>query len=488
MIYLLIALSISFVLFVINRVTINLNRSRKSEGEYGGFRDWVKNPEMKNEYAEFMESQQAAKKSLRVPENISDRDIEKLVNRLFIEDDHDFNYDKLQLIGKKAVPFLMKALQNQRVAKRFNPNGFKFGSDTPLQRICSLLIPHDANRAVKILTRFIDHEDNYVRKYAALEISEHGTGACIPTILKALDDEDDYVRSHTMIGIRNGIREGTNSKEFLTGIFPGLIKLLNRKDRSVGGEAPRLLLDIDTDKAVPILLSSNYFTIENSQLHYIIMALNEAEYQIPRVQLLPLMNQLKHNVDKYPHDYEYAEALHAYAFNPDQSAEQYLRNDLNSPHKKVQEAAARAIGILEGITEPFNVILETKKESGFEGLTKQQKFYYAVFMYDAEVRNGGHAQYFVNSTGNNWKTAYAGLKAIGASSRVTILRNALSLFGKAGPSEDNDLRHEQLADFSQKQEDILDKLNDEYYDCQENTEMLLALFAIAHKRHFIADD
>lgn len=108
-------------------------------------------------------------------------------------------------------------------------------------------------------------------------------------------------------------------------MFPALTKLLNRETCSVGGKAPKLLLAIDANRALPVLLSAEFFTLENRQVHYIILAMNVAEHKIPHESLLPFLNAVRPISDKYPHDCDYAQALMAYARNPDANAEDTFR-------------------------------------------------------------------------------------------------------------------------------------------------------------------
>jgi hypothetical protein len=112
---------------------------RDSDNEAGGFRDWVKNPDLKNEASRAFAEREEARKSLHVPADISDAEIQKMVERVFVQEDKDFNYARLEIVGKKAKPFLLEALADPRVATRFDPDGFTNGPNYPLQRICGLL-------------------------------------------------------------------------------------------------------------------------------------------------------------------------------------------------------------------------------------------------------------------------------------------------------------------------------------------------------------
>ena len=67
----------------------------------GGFREWVKNPEYKRQVAEAAAAREQQRRALQVPENISDDEIRAMVQRLFLPEDDDFNYERLKLVGAK---------------------------------------------------------------------------------------------------------------------------------------------------------------------------------------------------------------------------------------------------------------------------------------------------------------------------------------------------------------------------------------------------
>lgn len=449
--------------------------------EFGGFRDWVKNPL----YRQAAEDYFAARSALRVPDDISDDEIRRMVDRLFVQKDEDFNFRRLELVGAKAVPFLVEALEKPGTARtKFRDRGHATAAESPFERIVDLIAPIGPAEAAGALARYVEHEDNHFRKYAAFALGHIGTAACAAPMLKALDDDDDYVRSFAMMGIERGIKAGRCQPDFLDAMFPAVVELLTREDSSVGGGPPGLLLMIDTDRALPILLSSEYFTLGNRQLHYIIEALNEAGHKIPPEILLPFLQAVRPLVGKYPHQYQYAAALTAYAANPDAAADETFRAALTSPERTIKEAAAAALAKLSGVSNPYQVASDALRERGFEALSTPRKHYLAVFLYDGDVRNGGHAQYFVNSYSDHWKEALEGLGAIGARARADILRRAIELFGPQEPSENRNTRHRQIARFSRRQNAALDALDKEYYACDENVEAMLKLYAIDHSDEF----
>ena len=469
------------ILCVVAVIAYRLLRPRNDEP--GGFRDWVKNPDYKDAIADYF----AAREALKVPDNISNDEIQKMVDRLFVSEDEDFNFDRLQLVGSKAVPMLIKALEDPRTTStKFDDRVHAFGAKSPFERIVNLLEPIASDDTVQALARYIDHEDDHFRKHAAMAIGNIGNSECITPMLKALNDDNDYVRSWAMMGIQSGIKAKRCRREFLDEMFPVLTKLLNRDDDSSNDSAPKLLLEIDPDQALKVLLSAEYFSSENRKVHYIIRALTAARQKIRHDTLLPFLESVKPVANQYPYYYHYAEALKAYACNPDASAEQLFRLELTSSNKRVREAASEALAILSGVTDARKIVFEAIESQGFEQLSLPQQHYYAVFIYDAEVNNGGHSQYFVNSSGQHWKSALEGLKAIGAAARAEILHKATLLFGAAGPSVHNDSRHRQLASFSTEQQTSLDELNSQYYACDENISALLDQYTIQNKEHFSA--
>lgn len=113
-----------------------------------------------------------------------------------------------------------------------------------------------------------------------------------------------------------------------------------------------------------------------------------------------------------------------------------------------------------------------------------QRYYIAVFRCDAEINNGGLAQYFVNSSGDNWRDALAGLEAMGSTDRLAVVREAISLFGSDGPSESRDKRQDQLSKLYKKNNSIFEALESRYYDSDEVVEVLATRFVLSHPASF----
>jgi HEAT repeat protein len=459
----------------------NMEPGGARDVEPGGFRDWVKNPERRTMAQEFFEHRRRA---LEVPEDISDAEVERMVDELFVPENEGFNFERLERVGDRAAPFLIEALDDPRVETKFEKQ-HALGASSPFERIADLLGQIGSPDAAQPLSRFVQHPDEGFRKEAALALGSIGARECLEPVTTALRDDADYVRSYAMIGIGRALKANRAQQEFLDSVFPALANLLDRRDQSVSDNAPKLLLEIDADRAMPILLSPQYFTTANGEVHYIIAALNEAPHVIPRELLLPLLDDLKPMSDKYPYDYAYGETLIAYARNPDSDTEGKLRTELEASSDRVRESAAKGLAILRGVRDPEATVFTLHEERGYAGLTTPQQQYFAVLIYNGEVNNGGHSQFFVNSSGYYWKEALSGLRAIGAPERAQILEEAVRLFGVAGPAREDDTRHSQLAQFSPEQDKVLDDLDQRYYACTENVDVLLTLYATEHRDDFI---
>lgn len=93
------------------------------------------------------------------------------------------------------------------------------------------------------------------------------------------------------------------------------------------------------------------------------------------------------------------------------------------------------------------------------GFTSEQVFLYAVNWYGYEVVNGGHNQFFTNSTGVVAANALAGLDAMGCLDAAAILEEAIRRLGGSAPS-DRDLRCEIIEDKDISFDDLDDRFDD----------------------------
>ena len=77
----------------------------------------------------------------------------------------------------------------------------------------------------------------------------------------------------------------------------------------------------------------------------------------------------------------------------------------------------------------------TEYEAAFAPYTRRQRLVYAMCWHGAEVGNGGHDQFFWNSTGVVWKDALEGYREAGIEDVAQLLQEAAARLGGDPPLE-----------------------------------------------------
>lgn len=76
----------------------------------------------------------------------------------------------------------------------------------------------------------------------------------------------------------------------------------------------------------------------------------------------------------------------------------------------------------------WNLFLKVLSSHGYTGLAPEQRPAHLVFLYEGEVQNGGHLQYFENQRCAYLEETISALRLLGAHSYEQILREASTLF------------------------------------------------------------
>ena len=121
-------------------------------------------------------------------------------------------------------------------------------------------------------------------------------------------------------------------------------------------------------------------------------------------------------------------------------------------------------------------------EASLAPFTQRQRLMLALHWYVSEVNNGGHDQFYENSTGIVWPDALAALEAIEVQDGAAILRESASRLGEP-PSRDRSERQKQLASSNAEFQD----LDDRFYELQERHELNAAMlqFMQQHPEDFL---
>jgi len=103
---------------------------------------------------------------------------------------------------------------------------------------------------------------------------------------------------------------------------------------------------------------------------------------------------------------------------------------------------------------------EYKYNQDLKPFSLPQRYIFAIEWYIAEVNNGGHDQFYFNSTGIVWKDALKGFEEIKHTKAHNILKESIQRFDET-PSMDRSARQNQL-----------DKHNPDFSDLDSNFYMI----------------
>lgn len=126
-------------------------------------------------------------------------------------------------------------------------------------------------------------------------------------------------------------------------------------------------------------------------------------------------------------------------------------------HVRVDDATI-ATGDLSLIIRPVSFAANiydgpAEYEQSLRPFSQAQRLVFALHWYDAEVNNGGHDQFYWNSTGIVWRDALAAYRAIGAPGIADILQQSADRLG-GSPALDRGDRQQQLSDLAPNFNDL----------------------------------
>jgi hypothetical protein len=139
-----------------------------------------------------------------------------------------------------------------------------------------------------------------------------------------------------------------------------------------------------------------------------------------------------------------------------------------------------ALAVIDPVSWTANISEDGRAyDESLSAFSEDQRHVFAVLSYQGEVDNGGHTQFYFNSTGIVWKDALEGYKVIGLNDAAAILELSAKRMGGA-PSLDRTQRQEQLDSLKPDFED----LDDRFYKLEEKINFDEAIMAyIKTHRH-----
>lgn len=397
----------------------------------------------------------------------------------------------LRELGDRTHPTIHRLLGDRCLYDRLvKPTGNNLLPEAPFHRASDLLGDSPSREVVPLIASFLNDPSKSIRQHAALVIAKTGGIEIVPYMQRALAAPDGGVQSYALMGLqfalkRNGLHDGVRAK-----LFPDVKHILEHvQDARQAADvllpfqkAAEVLLGLDQERAREFFLSQRVFSIESPILIPILTALARAKVAVPPEILRPLIAALESKDEKNLR--ALGEALRLLGQTGLPEDREFLKARTMHAEERVAKRAAEGLLRSYGLDGAIQRILEAQRKTNYVSLPEPQRYFIAVFMCDAEINNGGLAQYFVNSTGDHWRDAVAGLEVMGSTERLAILREAIALFGDAGPSEDHKTRQNQLSRVYKKKETAFKALDRRYYASKEVVEVFTSAFILEHRASF----
>ncbi|MFC1601206.1 DUF4375 domain-containing protein [Candidatus Sumerlaeota bacterium] len=450
-----------------------------------GFRDLVKNPE---HWGRVSEARQKIDSAGRDANNWSDKKVASFTKQFVLEATTSgeawVESRILKKLDARTHPAVFALLRDPGLyAKLVKPTGKDFLPEAPFNRACDLLGDTPPPEAVEALAPFLDDQSLEIRKDAALLIAKTGAPSITSHLRKAFADPEERVRSYALIGLEFPLSRSGLAGEAAEALYPEVLALLEA-GRNADDMAVDILFLLDGERSKEYFLSESVFTADSPILHQVLKTLANARIPVPRERLLKLVAAIEAKELEYPRTYALAEALRLLGQLRQDADRELLRARTTHPDEEVAKGAAAGLLSSYGLEEFEQQIWEAEERSGFESLSEHQRFYRAVSMCDGEINNGGLAQYFVNSSGDQWREAVAGFQAMGFKERLRVLKEATALFGNDGPATDRDRRQEQLSRLYRRNDSIFDELDARYFDSSEVVAVHCNQFVLANPESF----
>lgn len=120
----------------------------------------------------------------------------------------------------------------------------------------------------------------------------------------------------------------------------------------------------------------------------------------------------------------------------------------------------------------------------YSSLNVAERYLVLILDLEVQVNNGGFDQYYFNSYGDNAAETIKALRAIGANNVAKMLVESFSVFPNSKPSSDRCLRQKQLEKIGGAGNEILSKLDDQFYEYPDDISDLLNVYVKNNRTQF----
>lgn len=460
--------------------------SRSKRHEISSFWDVVRNPDALPDLNTFHKRVDDAATSL----SGSPTEITQLVDYFVFEakSSHDA-WTELRILAKLGIEAYPRALEILRDPLLREPLTILTEHESllpaaPINRLCEIF-NQDApppEEAAMLLVPYLQSERDEIRKSAALIIGSIASPDSLSDLRLALTDKDEYVRSYALTGIQEAISDNRIDSSAQDDYF-SLVANMWPDDTSfnVCDSIPLILLKLHRERAIKYLLSDELFSVRFEPVWRILEALNTEAVKVPRARLLTLIAEANKEPIEFPMDNTLEQALPLLSAHRNREDLAMCQRFLDHSNEKVSRGAIEALYRFHRYGDRIRDLWNVEEKLGWHALTEAEKHSLAIEQLDAEVNNGGFAQYYFNSSGDHWMDAQDGLAAIGAKEHHQLLVATIEIFGTTRPAADRDTRTSQLSRIVRKREDPFNEQDSAWYEItDENLDRLICKYNLAN--------
>ncbi|MEQ8316912.1 MAG: DMP19 family protein [Phycisphaerales bacterium] len=137
------------------------------------------------------------------------------------------------------------------------------------------------------------------------------------------------------------------------------------------------------------------------------------------------------------------------------------------------------------LCELANRALDLFWDKPFEKLTEPEQVFRAIWELEADVNNGGFAQYYLNSSGDSAWFAPTALEQIGAKQASEVVAQANALFPSSKPPAERRKRAKQLDKID---EDLFEPFDDQFMSYPDDLTDLLHSYVSKHRSQIAGAD
>ncbi|MGK0204374.1 MAG: hypothetical protein ACI9S9_003457, partial [Planctomycetota bacterium] len=366
------------------------SRQQIANRSQGGFDDAVNNPDLWDSMNEhFQQRDRELEQAKHWSDDEIDLAMEQYVFKLKHSDDdtHEW-FRKLAQQPDKAAQRALTTLRapDMQARLRKEPQG-----EPALYRACQVLMLAPQANAAPEVRRLLSANTEGVRNNALRWLAQVADATYVDDLIDGLRGDEDECWA-----VLNGLSDGKHdcNSRIAIDLFEPVAALLSQAGSEHTEQAAQLLLQWHRDQALARFEQLGVFSPSHDAFRETLRAMLAQGERLPQQRLRELWQAID-SEDASKLDAE--PVLQMLASHRDDEDLPLLRKILEREHATAA-AAASALLHYHGLQD----WVETVAQRPLTLRSEAERAAMAVFDYDCNVCNGGHTQFFFNSSGDSW--------------------------------------------------------------------------------------